>query len=199
MKQSTFFVGYQNGSEIYKWYQVLLQNLDENVDGNFNKDLDENLAWLTQKTEDLKSNKGNLTFLPHTVNVIELNCKIIKKVAPPPPPFSGLSPPFLEKNLSPPPPPPPPSDSTFGRSYPVLLIRVCVCVCVCGEGGVPTMLRLWKPFFFRFNFSLVFNFILSFYSFLLKISSRSYLYISGSMYIAIIFTVKFFLYHHFYN
>ena len=86
MKQSTFFVGYQNGSEIYKWYQVLLQNLDENVDGNFNKDLDENLAWLTQKTEDLKSNKGNLTFLPHTVNVIELNCKIIKKVAPPPPP-----------------------------------------------------------------------------------------------------------------
>ena len=130
MKQSTFFVGYQNGSEIYKWYQVLLQNLDENVDGNFNKDLDENLAWLTQKTEDLKSNKGNLTFLPHTVNVIELNCKIIKKVAPPPP-FSGLSPPFLEKNLSP--TPPPPSDSTFGRSYPVLLIRVCVCVC--GEGG----------------------------------------------------------------
>ena len=104
MKQSTFFVGYQNGSEIYKWYQVLLQNLDENVDGNFNKDLDENLAWLTQKTEDLKSNKGNLTFLPHTVNVIELNCKIIKNVAPPPP-FSGLSPPFLEKNLSPTPPP----------------------------------------------------------------------------------------------
>ena len=102
MKQSTFFVGYQNGSEIYKWYQVLLQNLDENVDGNFNKDLDENLAWLTQKTEDLKSNKGNLTFLPHTVNVIELNCKIIKNVAPPPP-FSGLSPPFLEKNFVPPP------------------------------------------------------------------------------------------------
>ena len=31
----------------------------------FNKDLDENLAWQTQKTEDLKSSKGNLTF-PHT-------------------------------------------------------------------------------------------------------------------------------------
>ena len=195
MKQSTFFVGYQNGSEIYKWYQVLLQNLDENVDGNFNKDLDENLAWLTQKTEDLKSNKGNLTFLPHTVNVIELNCKIIKKVAPPPP-FSGFSPPLLKKNLS---PPPPPKWLNFWKVLPCPFNKsVCVCVCVWGGGG-PTMLRLWKPFFFRFNFSLVFNFILSFYSFLLKISSRSYLYISGSIYIAIIFTVKFFLYHHFYN
>ena len=198
MKQSTFFVGYQNGSEIYKWYQVLLQNLDENVDGNFNKDLDENLAWLTQKTEDLKSNKGNLTFLPHTVNVIELNCKIINKGAPPSPPFSGLSPPFLEKNLS---PTPPPKWLNFWKVLPCPFNKsVCVCVCVCvWGGGVPTMLRLWKPFFFRFNFSLVFNFILSFYSFLLKISSRSYLYISGSIYIAIIFTVKFFLYHHFYN
>ena len=68
------------------------------MDGNLNKDLDENLAWLTEKTEDPKSNKGNLNFLPQTVNVIELNCKVIKKVAtptflhPPPPPFSGLSP-----------------------------------------------------------------------------------------------------------
>ena len=26
------------------------------------KDLDENLAWLTQKTEEPKCNKGNLTF-----------------------------------------------------------------------------------------------------------------------------------------
>ena len=41
-----FFVDYQNGSEMYKWYQVLVQDLDENVD--------ENLAWLTQKTEDPK-------------------------------------------------------------------------------------------------------------------------------------------------
>ena len=196
MKQSTFFVGYQNGSEIYKWYQVLLQNLDENVDGNFNKDLDENLAWLTQKTEDLKSNKGNLTFLPHTVNVTELNCKIIKKVAPPPL-FRFIPPTLSIKKFG---PPPPPKWLNFWKVLPCPFNKsVCVCVCVCGEGGVPTMLRLWKPFFFRFNFSLVFNFILSFYSFLLKISSRSYLYISGSMYIAIIFTVKFFLYHHFYN
>ena len=82
---------------MYKWYQVLLQNLDVNVDGNLNKDLDESLPWLTQKTEDPKSNKGNITFSPHTVNVIELNCKVIKKVATLPPPFlqqphfSGLS------------------------------------------------------------------------------------------------------------
>ena len=32
-----------------------------------------NLEWLTQKTEDSKSNKGNLTFPTHTVNVIELS------------------------------------------------------------------------------------------------------------------------------
>ena len=31
----------------------------------YNKDLDENLAWLTQKTEDLKNNKGNI-FSPNT-------------------------------------------------------------------------------------------------------------------------------------
>ena len=33
-KQSTFFVDYQNRSEMYKWYQVLVQDLDENVDEN---------------------------------------------------------------------------------------------------------------------------------------------------------------------
>ena len=30
----------------------------------YNKDMDENLAWLTQNTEDPKRNKGNLTFPP---------------------------------------------------------------------------------------------------------------------------------------
>ena len=45
------------------------------MDENLNEELDENLAWQTQKTEDPKSNKGNLTFPPHTVNGIELNCK----------------------------------------------------------------------------------------------------------------------------
>ena len=39
---------------MYKWYLVLVQDLEENVD--------ENLAWLTQKTEDPKINKGNFTF-----------------------------------------------------------------------------------------------------------------------------------------
>ena len=34
--------------------------------------MDENLEWLTQNTEDPKSNKGNLTSPPHIVNVIEL-------------------------------------------------------------------------------------------------------------------------------
>ena len=34
--------------------------------------MDENLECLTQNTEDPKSNKGNLTFPTHTVNVIEL-------------------------------------------------------------------------------------------------------------------------------
>ena len=46
---------------MYKQYQVRVH-----------KDLDENLAWLTKKTEDLKSSKGNLTFPPNTVNAIEL-------------------------------------------------------------------------------------------------------------------------------
>ena len=38
----------------------------------YNKGMDKNLEWLTQNTEDTKSNKGNLTFPTHTVNVIEL-------------------------------------------------------------------------------------------------------------------------------
>ena len=48
------------------------------------KDLDENLAWLTQKTEDPKAIKGTLLLHTHTVNVIELHCKVIKKWQPPP-------------------------------------------------------------------------------------------------------------------
>ena len=34
--------------------------------------LDENLTWLTQNTKNPKRNKGKLTFLSNTVNVIEL-------------------------------------------------------------------------------------------------------------------------------
>ena len=45
------------------------------MDENLNEDLDENLARQTQKTEDPKSNKGSLTFPPHPVNGIEINCK----------------------------------------------------------------------------------------------------------------------------
>ena len=36
------------------------------------KDQDENLTWLTQKTEESKCNKRNFTFSPHTVNAVEL-------------------------------------------------------------------------------------------------------------------------------
>ena len=35
-------------------------------DTRYNKDLDENLAWPTQKTKDPESNKGNLTFPTHS-------------------------------------------------------------------------------------------------------------------------------------
>ena len=49
---------------MYKWYQVLVQELDEFVDENF-KSFDENLAWLTQKTEDPKGIKATL-LSPHT-------------------------------------------------------------------------------------------------------------------------------------
>ena len=38
----------------------------------YHKDQDENVAWLTQKTEESKCNKGNFTFSPHTANAIEL-------------------------------------------------------------------------------------------------------------------------------
>ena len=41
--------------------------------------MDENLTWLTQKTEELKCNKGNFSFPWHTVNAIELQSN--KKVA----------------------------------------------------------------------------------------------------------------------
>ena len=65
------------------------------MDGNLNEDLDDNLAWLTQKTEDPKSNKGNLSFPPHTVNVIERNCKVIESGNPPPPHFYIKPPPHF--------------------------------------------------------------------------------------------------------
>ena len=42
------------------------KDLDENLNENLDKSLDVNLAWLTQKTEDPKNNKGNLTFPTHT-------------------------------------------------------------------------------------------------------------------------------------
>ena len=101
---------------------------------------------MAQKTKDWKSNTGTLTFPTKTVNmidVIELNCKVVKNVATPPwpfpinPPFQ-IYPPFLAKNFV-----SPPSSSIFGWSHTPLLpplisvcgVCVCVCVCVCVWGG----------------------------------------------------------------
>ena len=36
------------------------------------KDLDENLAWVTQNSKKLKDNEGNFMFNTHSVTVIEL-------------------------------------------------------------------------------------------------------------------------------
>ena len=87
-KQSTVFVDYQNGSEIYKWYQVLVQDLDKTVDENV-------LNYKVVKK----------VATPH----FYIN---------PPPPLFQVYPPFLEKNCIPPqvtqflegPTPPPPFD-----------------------------------------------------------------------------------------
>ena len=68
--------------------------------------MDQNLAWLTQKTEEPKSNKVKLTFPSHTVNMTELQSN---KVATPhfyinpPHTYTGLSP-FLAKKFCIPPP-----------------------------------------------------------------------------------------------
>ena len=68
------------------------------------KDLDENLAWLTQKTEEPKCNKGNFTFPQHTQEM-QLNSKVIKKWQPTHfyiNPLFMLIPPFLATFLVPP-------------------------------------------------------------------------------------------------
>ena len=38
----------------------------------YDKGFDEKTAWLTQKTEEPRSNKGNFTFPPHAVILSEL-------------------------------------------------------------------------------------------------------------------------------
>ena len=50
---------YESASEMYNWYQILVQDLKEN--------LDENLAQLTQNTEDPKSNQW-IPYFPHKHN-----------------------------------------------------------------------------------------------------------------------------------
>ena len=64
--------------------------------------MDENLAWLTQKTEEPKCNKGKFTFSQHT-QWMQLNCKVTKKWQPP---ISTSTPPFQGyQNFWYPPPP----------------------------------------------------------------------------------------------
>ena len=93
---------------MYKWSQVLVQDLDENVDENFKWEscMANSKGWRSERY------KGNLTPPPHThrVNVIELYCEVTKKwqplhfyINPPPPPFSGLSPLSSKKFCTPPP------------------------------------------------------------------------------------------------
>ena len=83
--------------------------------------MDESLEWLTQNTEDPKSNKRNLTFPTRTHSKCDWTVKYWKSGKPPPPfllflhqppPFQ-VYPPFLAKIFI-----SPPSDSIFGRSYP---------------------------------------------------------------------------------
>ena len=63
--------------------------------------MEENLAWLTQKTEEPKSNKGNFTFPKHTVNVIKSNRNKSEWEPSPflhqPPLFRFISSPFFGK------------------------------------------------------------------------------------------------------
>ena len=100
-KQSMFSAHHQNGekyaNDTFQYYQ----------------DLDENLAWITQKNEEPKSNKGNFIFPINRANVMELESN--KKVATPShfyinPPFQSYST-VLEKNFI------PPSNSIFVTSF----------------------------------------------------------------------------------
>ena len=67
---------------MYKWYKVLVQDLDENMDNNL-KDLDENLAWLIQKIVDLKGIKGTLLsdLGLHWCIVIQFVCDLLHSLA----------------------------------------------------------------------------------------------------------------------
>ena len=62
----------------------------------YNKDMDENLDWLTQNTEDPESNKGNVTFPTHTVKKVATPLFYIN---PPPTPPLQVYPSFLAKNF----------------------------------------------------------------------------------------------------
>ena len=57
---------------LFPYLQQNLFNIKKHLALVRKKNLAEDLAWLTQKTDEPKSNKGNFTFPTYTVNVIEL-------------------------------------------------------------------------------------------------------------------------------
>ena len=62
----------KKSSQHFLYTTIMDQKCKNDIRFQYNKNLDQNLAWLTQKTEEPKSNKGNLTFPSHAVNMIEL-------------------------------------------------------------------------------------------------------------------------------
>ena len=62
----------KESSQRFLYTTIMDQKCTNDIRFSHNKNLDQNLAWLTQKTEEPKSNKGNLTFPSHIVNMTEL-------------------------------------------------------------------------------------------------------------------------------
>ena len=100
--------------------------------------MNENLAWLTKKSEDLKSNKGNVTFPTHSK--CDWTVKKLKVATLPPISTSTTTLfrfiPFLAKHFS-----PPPQVTQFleGPNPPVIRM----------VGGVPTMMLLFIMLLFN--------------------------------------------------
>ena len=53
-------------SQHFLYTIIMDQKCTNDIRFQYNKNLGQNLAWLTQKTEEPKSNKGKLTFPSHS-------------------------------------------------------------------------------------------------------------------------------------
>ena len=62
----------KKSSQHFLYTTIMDQKCTKDIKFQYNKNLDQNLPWLTQKTEEPKRNKGNLTFPSYRVNMIEL-------------------------------------------------------------------------------------------------------------------------------